>query len=80
MEDLTAWIVAYGEAYQGYKVASEIPARASYIAQQIAARKYAEKNLVWGSESIAREDHEDGSITWSAGCDRVYLLPLRVEI
>tara|TARA_R110002020_G_scaffold345085_3_gene559164 strand:+ start:380 stop:622 length:243 start_codon:yes stop_codon:yes gene_type:complete len=80
MEDLTAWIVAYGEAHQGYKVASEIPARASYIAQQIAARKYAEEHLVHGSEPVTREDHEDGSVTWSKGCDRVYLLPLRVEI
>tara|TARA_R110000824_G_scaffold14644_2_gene62207 strand:+ start:113 stop:355 length:243 start_codon:yes stop_codon:yes gene_type:complete len=80
MEELTAWIVAYGDHCNWYRIAPEIPARASYIAQQIAARKYAEEHLVHGSEPVTREDHEDGSVTWSKGCDRVYLLPLRVEI
>jgi hypothetical protein len=80
MEDLTAWIVAYGEAYEGYKLVPGIPARTSYIAQQGAARRYAEEHLVWGDGAITREDHEDGSVIWSQGCDRVYLLPLRVEI
>mgnify|MGYP001376124672 CR=1 FL=1 len=80
MEGLPVWIVAYGEAYQGYTVAPEIPARTSYIAQQIAAREYAEESLIWGDEVMTREDREDGSVMWSKGCDRVYLLPLRVEI
>lgn len=80
MEALTVWFVAYGEAYEGYKLVPGIPARTSYIAQQRAARRYAEEHLVWGNGAITRDEHEDGSIIWSQDCDRVYLFSKDLEV
>jgi len=77
-KEMTVWIVAFGEAYEGYKIES---IHTDYGDAETAARECVDEyfNEAWSDEFTTRTfDELIGSSTWSRGCDRVYLFPMEI--
>jgi hypothetical protein len=76
-KEMTVWIVAFGEAYEGYKIVS---IHTDYGDAERATREYAAEHLVWGDgPTTCATDERNDSATLSRGCDRVYLFPMETK-